>query len=318
MVQKKVAIPAVGVGAVLAGGLVGRQLVSAWRKNPDPLVGRPVRFPEGHQRFIDLPDGARISTITVGEGPIVVCVHGVTASRRDWAPMTPHLLEAGFQVIVVEQRGHGDSTVGTAGFGSGQLGDDLAVVLEVLDVRSATLMGQSMGGMAVMAFAVEHATVLAERIERLVLIATAGAMSSSLQSVGLSLSGIEIPDALDPADKRLRVGAGLLAFGARPSLHMVDEAIAMFRRCPEPVRAAASPALKDHDVLDELRDLDIATLVIGGSRDQLIRPKQIDELAATIPNARKQMFDGAGHMLIWERHREVAGLVTDFVRSTAP
>lgn len=316
MVQKKVALPAVGVGAVVAGGLVGWRLVSSWRSNPDPLNGQPVRFPEGEQRFVDLPDGARLSTITVGSGPAIVCVHGVTASRRDWAPMAPHLVAAGYSVIAVEQRGHGDSTVGTAGFGSSQLGDDLAVVLDALDVRSATLMGQSMGGMAIMAFAVEHEAVLRARVDRLVLIATAGAMTSGLQSVGLPLSGIEIPDALDPADKRLRVGAGLLAFGARPSLHMVDEAIAMFRRCPEPVRTAASPALKDHDVLEELGAVDLPSLVIGGSRDQLIRPKQIDALADALPNSRRSIFHGAGHMLIWERHEDVADLVVDFVRST--
>lgn len=318
MVQKKVAFPAVGVGALLAGGLLGRRLVSSWRKNPDPLDGRPVRFPDGEQRFVDLPDGARISTITAGEGPVIVCVHGVTASRRDWAPMATPLLAAGFQLIVVEQRGHGDSTPGTAGYGSSQLGDDLAVVLDSLDVQAATLMGQSMGGMAVMAFAVEHGDVLRARIDRLVLIATAGAMSSGLQTIGLSLSGIEIPDVLDPANERLRVGAGLLAFGARPSLHMVDEAIDMFRACPEPVRTEASPALRDHDVLDGLRLLDIDALVIGGSRDQLIRPKQIRELADAIPNARSEMVDGAGHMLIWERHNDVAELVANFVRSTAP
>ncbi len=317
MVQKKVALPAVGVGAVLAGGLLGRQLVASWRKNPDPLDGRPVRFPEGEQRFIELPDGARISTVTVGSGPVIVCVHGVTASRRDWAPMTPHLIEAGYTVIAVEQRGHGDSTVGTAGFGSAQLGDDLAVVLEALDVRSATLMGQSMGGMAVMAFAVDHDATLRARVDRLVLIATAGAMTSGLQTVGLTLSGIDIPDALDPADKRLRVGAGLLAFGAKPSLHMVDEAIAMFRRCPEPVRIAASPALKDHDVLERLRAVDLPALVVGGTRDRLIAPKQVEALADALPDSRSEMFEGAGHMLIWERHQEVAELVADFVRTTA-
>ncbi len=316
MVQKKVALPAIGVGAVLAGGLLGRQLIASWRKNPDPLDGRQVRFPDGEQRFVELPDGARISTITVGSGPAIVCVHGVTASRRDWAPMAPHLVDAGYTVIAVEQRGHGDSTVGTAGFGSTQLGDDLAVVLDALDVRSATLMGQSMGGMAVMAFAVDHEAMLRERIDRLVLIATAGAMTSGLQSIGLTLSGIDIPDALDPADKRLRVGAGLLAFGAKPSLHMVDEAIAMFRRCPEPVRTAASPALKEHDVLDQLHAIDLPALVVGGTRDQLIRPTQIEALADALANAHTTMFDGAGHMLIWERHEEVAALVADFVRST--
>jgi pimeloyl-ACP methyl ester carboxylesterase len=312
MVQKKVLLPGAGVGLFVAGGLVGRQLVKRWRSNPDPLDGRPVVFPDGQVRRVDLPDGATIHTETIGHGPTIVMVHGLTASRHDWGPTAPALVDAGFQAVAVDQRGHGDSTAGTAGFGSSQLAQDLAFVFEALDLHARCLVGHSMGGMAAMAFAVEAPTVFNARVESLALIATAGSLATARHRLGLRLGGIAIPEALVPAEERMRVGAGLGVFGAAPSLHMIDEAIRSFGRSDEDVRTAATTALLEHDVIDSLGTVSVPTLVIGAGRDQLIRPHQVAELAAAIPGSRSETFPDAGHMVIWERHEEIAALLAGF------
>lgn len=318
MVQKRVALPAVGLGLLAAGGLAGRTIVRRWRDNPDPLDGQPVRFPDGERRTVQLPDGAEIMTVTVGEGPTVVLVHGLTASKHDWGPIAPTLVAAGHRVIAVDQRGHGDSTPGTAGFGSTQLAADLAHVLDELDVDAAALVGHSMGGMTAMAFAIQHPAAFAARVERLVLVATAASLETARHQLGLSLGGVHIPESLVPADDRLRVGAGLGVFGRAPSLHMVDEVIDMFRACPEPVRAAATVALKDHDVVDALHTIDAPTLVIGAGRDQLIRPHQVEELARGISGATLERVPDAGHMVHWEEHDAVAQLILDHLARQVP
>ena len=310
MVQRKMAIPAAAVLALGAGAAAAHMLVSNWKKNPDPLGGEPLRFPEGLERAVQLPDGALINTVTVGDGPTIVCVHGLTSNRNDWAPMAPTLLDAGFQLLAIDQRGHGGSTSGAAGFGATQLGDDLSVVFEALDVHAVALMGHSMGGMASMSYAVHHPDAFHERVDALVLVATAASLKTARHRIGLLLGGYVIPEFFRPQNDRLRVTTGLSAFGARPSLHMIDQAIEQFRSCSEAVRAVATGGLRDHDVHDLLDAIDVPTYVIGAERDQLIRPQQVRALADGIDGAELEMLDEAGHMLIWERHTQVAELVS--------
>lgn len=313
MVQKKFTIPAVGIGVLAAGGFLGQRLISKWRINPDPLDGKPAEFPSGIVRPVTLPDGAVINTVTVGEGPTIVCVHGLTTNRNDWGPMAPALLDAGFTLLAVEQRGHGESTEGTAGYGSKQLGDDLAVVLETLDVEAIAVMGHSMGGMAAMAYAVDHPDAFHRRVASLILLATAASMRTGRHAIALRLGGLVIPEALQPPESRLRVATGLMAFGARPSLHMIDQIIGHFRTCPDDVRAKATAALADHHVEDQLASVHVPALVVGASRDQMIRPFQVEQLAEALANSRLEMLPSAGHMVIWERHEQLTTMIIDWL-----
>ncbi len=305
------------VGGILAGAVLAfaarRRLLAGWAANVDPLDGQAVEFPPGLHRTVLLPDGAKISTVTVGEGPSIVCVHGLTGSRHDWGPMAPGLLDAGYQLIAVEQRGHGDSSPGTAGYGSAQLGEDLGHVLTELDINAVALMGHSMGGMATMAFAVDQPATLRMRVSSLILIATAASLVSPGSKLGFRLSGFPFPPRLMPSERRLRVGAGLTVFGSRPSLHMIDSAIRSARTLPEDVRAAATSALGVHNLLDRLETIDLPTLVVGGLRDRIIWPSRVRALARAIPGAELHMVDDAGHMIIWERHEHVDELVLSFL-----
>jgi pimeloyl-ACP methyl ester carboxylesterase len=312
MAKKNWLIAAIGAGVGVAVVSLRRK-VARWGTNPDPLKGQDVEFPAGLQRVVTLPDGARLSTVTAGEGPPIVCVHGLTGSHHDWGPMAPKLLAAGYQLITVEQRGHGDSTAGTAGYGSTQLGADLGHVLNELDIHAVALMGHSMGGMATMAFAVDQPAVLRARVSSLILIATAASLVAPGSKLGFRLSGLTIPERLKPAQKRLRLGARLLAFGEQPSLNMIDTAIRSSGRLPEQVRAQATSALGAHDLLDRMGTIDLPTLVIGGSRDVLIRPSQVLDLANAIRGSELHMLEGAGHLIIWERHEMVDDIVLRFL-----
>lgn len=312
MAKRKWIAGAIGVGAVVAFA-ARRRLLAGWAANVDPLDGQAVEFPPGLHRMVKLPDGAELSTVTVGDGPSIVCVHGLTGSRHDWGPMAPGLLDAGYQLIAVEQRGHGSSSPGTAGYGSTQLGEDLGHVLTELDINAVALMGHSMGGMAAMAFAVDQPATLRKRVSSLVLIATAASLVSPGSKLGFRLSGFPFPSRLTPSERRLRVGAGLTVFGSRPSLHMIDSAIRSARLLPEEVRAAATSALGVHNLLDRIETIAVPTMVIGGSRDRLIWPSRVRALAEAIPGAELHMVDGAGHMIIWERLEKVDELVLSFL-----
>ena len=86
------------------------------------------------------------------------------AAGRCGRPVAHRLLEAGHQVVLYDQRGHGESTVGDDGFTIPRLGADLRAVLEAVDARDAVLAGHSMGGMTIQSLVAHHPDVVDERV----------------------------------------------------------------------------------------------------------------------------------------------------------
>lgn len=87
--------------------------------------------------------GITIAFETLGDGPSVVLVHGITESRRSWDPLIPALVDAGYEVTAVDLRGHGESSV-TAPFDSLTLGGDIAQFAARKD--RPLIIGHSLGG----------------------------------------------------------------------------------------------------------------------------------------------------------------------------
>jgi pimeloyl-ACP methyl ester carboxylesterase len=106
----------------------------------------------------------------VGAGAPVVLLHGFTETSESWeeAGYVDRLLRAGRQVVCVDCRGHGASGKphDAAAYGGGKRAGDVVAVLDALGIRTADLVGYSMGGLIALATALRFA----ERVRRLVVI----------------------------------------------------------------------------------------------------------------------------------------------------
>jgi pimeloyl-ACP methyl ester carboxylesterase len=103
-------------------------------------------------------DGVTLSGEQAGEGPPVVLLHGLTATRR-YVVMGSRLLErSGYRTIVYDARGHGRSTPATksAEYDYEHLARDLEAVLDALEAPCALLAGASMGALTALSFALAH------------------------------------------------------------------------------------------------------------------------------------------------------------------
>lgn len=99
-----------------------------------------------------------------GGGPHpFVLVHGFTGSSDDFIDVLPNLAERGHTVLV-DQRGHGDSTNPGDGYAFDQLVTDLAGFLDARGIERCDLLGHSMGGMVALRFALEHPDRLASLV----------------------------------------------------------------------------------------------------------------------------------------------------------
>ena len=106
----------------------------------------------GHGTHAHPSPGVSIDYFAAGEGRPLVLVHGITESRRTWDPLLAPLLAAGYRVIAVDLRGHGGSSR-VAPYDLGTMAADLGAVLQVEGADDALLVGHSLGGAVVSAYA---------------------------------------------------------------------------------------------------------------------------------------------------------------------
>ncbi|WP_456316363.1 alpha/beta fold hydrolase [Teichococcus vastitatis] len=118
--------------------------------------------------FAKAPDGTEIFFKDWGSGRPVVLIHGWPLNADMWEYQAPVLASAGLRVISYDRRGFGRSGQPWSGYNYDTLADDLAAVMDHLDLRDATLVGFSMGGGEVARYLSRHGA--AGRVSRAVLV----------------------------------------------------------------------------------------------------------------------------------------------------
>lgn len=310
--------------AAVAGGALGaKRLVDArvasWDGNPDPTGGDPLSLPEGPQRSVTADDGARLHGDRCGDvdGPTVVLVHGFIESAGFWGPVAHRLADAGFDVVVVDQRGHGRSERGEAPYTTATLAADLRSWFEQLDLRDATVVGHSMGGVAAMAFATDEAPLAVERTRSLVLVTTLA--SPTRARSGSPRIGTERVMAVSERVLGLQ-NLGLFAllgtFGTRPARSALEVTRGAFLETDRATRVDAADMLQTFDLRASLPSISIPTLVVAGSHDKLTPLPTNEAIAESIPDARLEVLPGRGHMLAFEAPDELTDLVIQATKPT--
>lgn len=117
--------------------------------------------------FVSTDDGTQIYYKDWGEGRTVVLSHGWPLNADSWESQMLFLASNGCRVIAHDRRGHGRSTQSWAGNEMDTYADDLAAVLETLDLQEVTLVGFSTGGGEVTRYLGRHG---ADRVAKLVLV----------------------------------------------------------------------------------------------------------------------------------------------------
>ena len=119
--------------------------------------------------MITTKDGTEIYYKDWGEGPVVTFSHGWPLSSDAWDGQMLFLVHNGFRVVAHDRRGHGRSSQASSGNDMDGYADDLAAVIEALDLKDAILVGHSTGGGEVARYIGRHGT---KRVAKAVLIAT--------------------------------------------------------------------------------------------------------------------------------------------------
>src|SRR6202167_5867208 len=92
-----------------------------------------------HMSYVTTKDGTQIFYKDWGKGPVVTFSHGWPLNADAWDPQLVFLVRQGFRVVAHDRRGHGRSTQTTTGNDMDTYADDLAALIEALDLKDATL-----------------------------------------------------------------------------------------------------------------------------------------------------------------------------------
>lgn len=265
----------------------------------------------GVERTIER-DGQVLAAEEAGEGPCVVGLHGLTATRR-YVLMGARMLErSGRRVILYDARGHGASSPAPDhSYGYPQLADDLAAVLDESDVDRGLLVGASMGAHTAIRFALAHP----ERVSGLAIVTPA-------YDPDRFPSGLERWDALARGLREGGIDGFVAAYGVERTPEDWREAVERVVRQrlaahvhPDAVAdaLAAVPRSRPFESWGDLSAITAPTLVVG-SRDEADpeHPLAVAQAyAAAVPGARLVVEDPGRSPLAWQGG-QLSRLLLDF------
>lgn len=119
--------------------------------------------------FIETKDGTKLHVKDMGQGRPVILIHGWPLTGDMFEYQTLALLEAGFRVITYDRRGFGQSGHPASGYNYDTFADDLAAVIDGLELQSVSLVGFSMGGGEIARYLSRHG---ASKVSKAVLVAS--------------------------------------------------------------------------------------------------------------------------------------------------
>lgn len=243
-----------------------------------------------------------------GSGAPLLLIHGLGYTREGWGPAA-HRLAGRYRVLRFDNRGIGGSDAPPGPYSVEQLAGDTLQVLDEAGVERAHVVGGSLGGMV----AQQVASASPERVEKLVLACTTpgGKDAYPMPEVTVKLFG-EAP-ALEPLVALRRFVEN--ALGPNPPDGLADEMFAYrVAHPPNPAgwqaQAAAGAAW---DAGDRLARIEAPTLVLTGTADNVVDPRNAQLLAERIPGARLETIEGGGHTFFWERSEAFADAVERFL-----
>jgi len=256
-------------------------------------------------------DGVRLAYDEAGSGEPLLFVQGLGYDRNGFGPL-PGLLAGDFRVLRFDNRGVGDSDVPSGPYTVAQMADDAVAILDAAGIERSHVLGVSLGGYIAQEIALAHPA----RVRKLVLVSTApgGPNQYPMPARGVD-AFTRFPLMEREAGLRLMVENSLGDHAVRERPGLVDEIYA-YRLERAPTLAgwqAQAYAGAAFDAYDRIPAITAPTLVIHGTADTVVDPRNAELLAERIPGARVHLIADRGHLVIWQEGELIAPVVREFL-----
>jgi pimeloyl-ACP methyl ester carboxylesterase len=243
-----------------------------------------------------------------GSGPAVVLLHAGIADRTMWAEHLEPLAQAGYRVVAMDLSGFGEAAVAA---GEQAPWFDVLATMDAAEIHEAVIVGNSFGG----AVALRAAVVAPQRVSALALIsAPAPGVDPSPE---LEAAWAAEESALENGDLDAAVAAVVDCWTLPDAPAAVREQIATMQRRAYELQSDADEVTEAEDPVENdpesLTRLDVRTLIAVGDRDKSDFRQGAEVLATTLPNARLEIIEGAGHLAPLETPDRFRALLLEFL-----
>ncbi len=261
--------------------------------------------------------GGQLHVERRGHGEPLLLVEGMGANTAHWGePFLRALEERDFELVLYDHRGVGLSAPIAGDVTTAILAADALALLGALEIERAHVLGHSMGGMVAQEFALSAP----ERVATLTLAGTSCGGTQSKATSADVVRALTLAFLAGDRERIVKTGFGLLfsaAFAADVANYPPFAEAARINPASINTLMDQQAALLAHDTCGRLRGLQVPTLVVHGTEDQLLSHVNGDLIASLVPGARLELLDGTGHLLFWEQPERVARLVREHVAAHA-
>ncbi len=269
---------------------------------------------------ITTKDGTEIYYKDWGEGPAVTLSHGWPLNADAWDGQMLFLARHGFRVVAHDRRGHGRSSQPSSGNNMDGYADDLAAVIDALDLHDITVVGHSTGGGEVARYIGRHGTA---RVAKAVLIS---AVPPALLKADANPEGLPI-EAFDGllagmANDRSQFYKDLaLQFyganrpGTQVSQGLLDQFWAWSMQSGLKNSYECVQSLAESDFSGDLEQFDVPTLLVHGEDDQVVPVGNSMRSAGIIKNAKDIYYPAAPHGLTATHQSQINADLLAFLES---
>ena len=268
-------------------------------------------------------DGTEIYYKDWGEGPVVTFSHGWPLSSDAWDGQMLFLAQNGFRVVAHDRRGHGRSSQASSGNDMNGYADDLAAVIEALDLRDATLVGHSTGGGEVARYIGRHGT---KRVAKAVLLSAVPPimLKSAANPEGLPIEVFDnLRSGLFKDRSQFYKDLAVMFYGAnRPGAKVSQGILDQFwlwsmqaglKNAYESIKA-----FSETDFTEDLKKIDVPTLVMHGEDDQIVPVKDSARKSARLIKGAKEIYyPGAPHGLTATLQDQVNADLLAFIKASS-
>lgn len=270
---------------------------------------------------IKVDDGTTIYYKDWGKGPVITFSHGWPLNSDAWDSQLLFFAQHGFRVVAHDRRGHGRSD--QTGFGNDMntYADDLAAVVETLELKDVTMVGHSTGGGEVARYIGRHGT---KRVAAAVLI---GAVPPVVVKSPANPDGLPI-ELFDGLRKSLAGDRSqfykefaLPFYGAnRPGASVPQSTLDQFwLQCMQAGLKNAYDCIKafsETDFTEDLKKFDVPTLILHGEDDQIVPINDSGKKSAQLIKGAKSIFyPGKPHGLFSTYADQVNADLLEFLKS---
>lgn len=264
--------------------------------------------------YLDVEDG-RVAYDDSGSGPLVLCLPGLGDVRGEYRLLTPLLVGAGYRVVTMDIRGHGETSARWPDYSIEGVARDATALLRSLDAGPATLIGTSKSAGTV----VLVAAGAPELVKRLVLI------GAFVRDIGSPLVGRLLADGLfaGPWGVSLWIRYLSTLFPSRKPADLGAYLAALRVNLSERGRFAATRRMLTSSSAAaeaQLGRLGMPVLVLMGTKDRDFKDPTAEArlIAARIgSSAEARLMEGAGHYPQAEMPTETAAAIREFISGDA-